>query len=162
MLDKLFKFGFNLSGIQWVSSYLTNRTQGIYINGIISEPLPVQHGAPQGSVLKQLLFILYINDIPLAVSSCSVELYADTLISFSKSSHGLSLAYLLTEFKHALQFHTYNTRHRDLLRLSLAKTTKCQGSFRYNGARTFNALPLSIRNIIEFQTFKIRAKRYFK
>ena len=77
-----------------------------------------------------------------------------------KSLDGLSPAYLLTEFKHAHQFHTYNTRHRDLLRLPLAKATK--GSFRYNGACTFNTLPLSIRNISEFQTFKIRAKRYFK
>ena len=73
-----------------------------------------------------------------------------------ESLHGLSPAYLLTEFKHAHQFHTYNTRHRDLLRLPLAKTTKYQGSFRYNETRTFNTLPLSIRNISEFQTFKIR------
>ena len=88
LLDKLSKFGFNRSGIQWVSSYLTNRTQGIYINSIISEPLPVQHGVPQGSVLGPLLFILYINDIPLAVSSCSVELYVDDArIYFSKSLH---------------------------------------------------------------------------
>ena len=34
------------------------------------------------------------------------------------------------------QVHGYNTRSRDLLRPPLAKTTKCQGSFRINGART--------------------------
>ena len=39
---------------------------------------------------------------------------------------------------------------------------KYQGSFRYNGARTFNALPPNIRNINEFQAFKTRLKRYFK
>jgi hypothetical protein len=79
-----------------------------------------------------------------------------------KSLHGMSPDYLLTEFKYAHQVHTYNTRHRDLLRLPLAKTTKYQGSFRYNGARTFNALPLNVRNINEFQAFKTRLKRYFK
>ncbi len=42
----------------------------------------------------------------------------------------MSPDYLLTEFKYAHQVHTYNTRHRDLLRLPLAKTTKYQGSFR--------------------------------
>ena len=60
-----------------------------------------------------------------------------------KSLHAMAPAYLLTEFRHAHQIHTYNTRHRDLLRLPIAKTVKYQGSFRYNGARTFNALPLN-------------------
>jgi hypothetical protein len=41
----------------------------------------------------------------------------------------MSPDYLLTEFKYAHQVHTYNTRHRDLLRLPLAKTIKYQGSF---------------------------------
>ena len=44
-------------------------------------------------------------------------------------------AYLLTEFKYAHKIHAYYTRHRDLLRLPLAKTTKYQGSFRFKGAR---------------------------
>ena len=60
-------------------------------------------------------------------------------------------AYLLTEFKYAHQIHAYYTRHRDLLRLPLAKTTKYQGSFRFKGARAFNTLSLSIRSVNEQQ-----------
>ena len=33
-------------------------------------------------------------------------------------------------WKYAHQIHSYNTRHRDLMRLPLAKTAKYQGSFR--------------------------------
>ena len=43
-----------------------------------------------------------------------------------KSLHGLAPAYLLNEFSHARDFHSNNTRHRDLLRLPLARTTKYQ------------------------------------
>ena len=44
-----------------------------------------------------------------------------------KSLHGLAPAYLPNEFSQARDFNLYNTRHRDLLRLPLARTTKYQG-----------------------------------
>ena len=79
-----------------------------------------------------------------------------------KSLHGLAPSYLLTEFRHVREIHQYNTRHRDLLRLPLAKTTKYQGSFRYNGTSTFNGLPASVRSLRELNEFKRPAKRHFK
>ena len=72
---------------EWFSSYLTGRTQSISVNGTISEPMSIQFGVPQGSVLGPLLFIMCINDLPLVVKVCSVELYADdTLIFFAGKS----------------------------------------------------------------------------
>ena len=37
------------------------------------------------------------------------------------------------DFHYSRDFHAYNTRNKDLLRLPLAKTTKYQSSFHYNG-----------------------------
>ena len=62
--------------------YLTGRTQSISVDDTISEPVPIQFGVSQGSVLSPLLFIMYINNLPLAVRACSKELYADDTVIF--------------------------------------------------------------------------------
>ena len=345
LLDKLSALGFNRSAVQWFKSYLTDRSQSICINGISSDHQSVTFGVPQGSALGPLLFIMYVNDLPSAVSICNVELYADdTLLYFAnksvstiennltldlanvihwlranflslnigktkmmligthqrlasvndfsiqanghslkwvdkfkylgvildqnlswkdhveyigkkissrlgmlrrarkvlprhaciilynamvlplfdyccsvwdscglgnkayldklhrraasiiegrivefvelpnifswpdlqkrrdylksilvfKSINGLAPQYLIGEFRHAREIHSYHTRHRDLLRIPLAKTSKYQGSFRINGARTFNTLPLTIRKSMTLVEFKTKAKRFFK
>ena len=79
-----------------------------------------------------------------------------------KSLHGMAPAYLLSEFKHAHQVHSYYTRYRDLLRLPLAKTAKYQDSFRYSGACAYNTLPPSIRSVQDLKEFKIKAKKHQK
>ena len=48
-------------------SYLSDRSQCLFIEGCLSEPLPLECGVPQGSILAPLLYILYTNDLPEAV-----------------------------------------------------------------------------------------------
>ena len=66
----------------WFYCYLTGRTQSISVDDTISEPVPIQFGVSQGSVLGPLLFIMYMNNLPLAVRACSKELYADDTVIF--------------------------------------------------------------------------------
>ena len=61
----------------WFQSYLSNREQFCRVNGIDSEINSINIGKPQGSCLGPLLFIMYINHLPLAVSDSSVSMYAD-------------------------------------------------------------------------------------
>ena len=78
LLHKLKSFGFHGKLLHWISSYLTNRSQRVVIEGESSAFLPVVSGVPQGSILGPLLFLLYINDISENLSLGSkIALFAD-------------------------------------------------------------------------------------
>ena len=47
---------------QWISSFLTDRSQHVRLGGVTSGTRTISTGAPQGCVLSPLLFSLYTND----------------------------------------------------------------------------------------------------
>ena len=77
MLKKLKLYRASESTLQWFKSYLTNRSQFVTIDGKQSRPQFVTHGVPQGSVLGPILFLLFVNDIPLHVSNSNLDIFAD-------------------------------------------------------------------------------------
>ena len=50
---------------------------------LLSQPLPVTKGVPQGSILGPTLFSIYINKIAQAVGSSLIHLYADDTVLYS-------------------------------------------------------------------------------
>ena len=78
LIKKLQYYGCNETCLNWFKSYFTNRTQRIFLNSHLSESANVTCGVPQGSILGSLLFLNFINDLPLALKYlASVDLYAD-------------------------------------------------------------------------------------
>ena len=77
LLNKMKCIGFSDKTLKWFHSYLTNRVIFISSGTIFSEAGIINCGVPQESISGPLLYLLYINDTPQALSNTHVYLYAD-------------------------------------------------------------------------------------
>lgn len=96
LLQKLDLMGFPTSLLNWISSYLHNRTQRVIFNDVSSKNIIVSSGVPQGSHLGPLLFVLYLNDLPNVVRFSKILMYADDVKLFlhtNSLSDQISLQY---------------------------------------------------------------------
>jgi len=87
LIRKLQRYGLRAAVLEWFKCYLENRSQRVKFNGVLSKPIDVNFGVPQGSVLGPLLFLLYINDImDVMTADCSIRLFADDALIYATGS----------------------------------------------------------------------------
>ena len=62
--------------LRWFTSYLSGRRQRVVMNGMISDWASIFAGVPQSSILRPLLFLIFINNIVNNIQS-NIHLLAD-------------------------------------------------------------------------------------
>ena len=65
-----------------ISSFLTDRTIQVKIGNTLSEVVKLLAGISEGSIVSPLLFIFFVNDIPVT-QTCQVTQYADDIAIYT-------------------------------------------------------------------------------
>lgn len=158
LLDKLYHYGIRGNAYQLIKSYLTDRQQITQIDRICvrtkteskyySDCRKVPRGVPQGSVLGPLLFLIYINDLPL-ITKHHVTLFADDSTILFKSDNIESTN---SEIIHTLTLIT-NWLNNNKLKLNINKTKLINFKQRHKNNKKID-IPFLNQNISEIEVTK--------
>ena len=82
LLKNLSAIGFSNHTIGLFKSYLSNRLFGVNLENCYSDPSNITYGAPQGSILGPLLFLIHVNNMLQAVKSNLFQYADDSCLVF--------------------------------------------------------------------------------
>ena len=115
IVGRLRSIGVSEGSLAWFVNYLSQRVQCIKPENLLSQPLPVTKGVPQGSILGPTFFSIYINIIAQAVGSSLIHLYADYTVLYSAGPspdfvlNALQQSFLSVQQDFSTLYHVLNT-----------------------------------------------------
>ena len=87
LLAKLHAYGFSISALRLVYSYLANKKQRTKINMSYSSWKEILFGVPQGSILGPLLFNFFLCDMLFELSQTDFASYADDNTPYAEADN---------------------------------------------------------------------------
>ncbi len=82
---KLRAYGVHVEVVEWIQSFLAQRSFRVRVHDCLSLPLPASSGVPQRAVLGLLPFLLFVNDLPDLLEG-KILLFADDVKIISSRS----------------------------------------------------------------------------
>ena len=81
MIAKIESYGIKSKVLNWIRDFLIGRQQRVSVKGMYSDWSNVTSGVPQGSVLRPVLFVIFVNDLPEILESWCTMYADDTKVS---------------------------------------------------------------------------------
>lgn len=97
LLMKLAAAGVRGIALSWFRSFLTGREQQVRVGKVVSTPLSVTTGVPQGSVIAATLFLIFINDLLELNFNGNASAFADDIALFYSQKDVPLLKTLISE-----------------------------------------------------------------
>ena len=93
LIRKLKVYKCSQGTLEWMTSYLSNRSQYVSMGRHVSRTLPIYRGVPQGSILGPLLYIIYTNELAETVVEdfCTKPEHKDNSTLFNRQCQNCGL-----------------------------------------------------------------------
>lgn len=126
LLSKLHRYGFSANIIDWIKSFLTDRSQNVVLNGHQSTMGKILSGVPQGTVLGPILFILFIDDLQHYVKHSQVRFFADDTRLSKQISCESDVSKLQEDLENVICWSKHNNMslHEDKFELMIHRAKK--------------------------------------
>ncbi len=145
---KLSDLGLDTSLCDWIQDFLTARPQVVKVGQFTSNSITLNVGAPQGCVLRPLLYSLYTHDCVSSHSSTSIVKFADDTVVLGLVSNNDEAANL-----HEVERLT-SWCQDNCLSLNVSKTKELIVDFRKRQQRPYTPLMISGTPVERVSCFK--------